>query len=773
MEIIPSAQVEPQSRKSVKKSVLVFIILAAIILGTILLSLLQLQSPKVIPADQAAKTFSADSAFSYLEGFTVAPHPLGSKEHDNVRDYLVTTLKELGVNPEIQKANSLYTRPAYISGGTVENIVGKIEGTNSKKAIMLVAHYDSVPGGPGAADDGAGVAAIIETVRVLKEMKPLQSDVIILLTDGEENGLLGSKAFTEEHLWVKDVGLVLNFEARGNEGPAFMFETSDNNSWLVNEFVQAAPTPVAHSFIYSLYKLMPNDTDLTVFKAAGLNGLNFAFGEGLGHYHTTSDNPGELSKNSLQHHGEYMLSLVRHFGDLDLTQTGKGNTLFFNILGTNMITYSEDLVIPFMLFAVVLFVLTIIHGARRKKLSLRGTLAGLLIMLGGSIGSFVIGLGLWSLLTAILSEKEWLMGSDSLIGTTYLISFSLMIFAYLSFLYKMANKKVMVGSLAMGALLMWLLLAVAASLFLKAGSYVLVWPLIFGLLGENIFFRLKENSWAGYLVTAVFAIPGLLLFSPVVYLIYILASMKLASALMVFVFLGGALLIPIFSTLKIKSNGVIPAILLGVGLLVMVINSINLLNMPTEKHPKASDITYFMDADTQKAFWAARQPLDEYTAIYINKDVKEGNTSTFFPILNWDVTYAKADVYNVDGPSMTVLSDRTENDKRMIEYQVKTNRQAEEIVVQSLSSMNISSLLINGKDVELNKTKFTKKAPLLFAYIAGQTGELNVKVTIDANDTMEWIVADRSYSIPETKGERSPKFSTYGDNSFIMKTIRD
>ena len=114
---------------------------------------------------------------------------------------------------------------------------------------MLVAHYDSVPGGPGVADDGAGVAAIIETVRALKEMKPLQNDVIILLTDGEENGMLGAKAFVEDHPWVKDVGLVLNFEARGNKGPSFMFETSDNNGWIVKEFVEAC-TNACCSFVH-------------------------------------------------------------------------------------------------------------------------------------------------------------------------------------------------------------------------------------------------------------------------------------------------------------------------------------------------------------------------------------------------------------------------------------------------------------------------------------------------------------------------------------------
>ncbi|MFO1442236.1 M20/M25/M40 family metallo-hydrolase [Bacillus sp. Bva_UNVM-123] len=773
MEIIKPTETKLQAHENVKKSVLIFISVVVIIFGAIFISFLQLQSPKVVPATDASTTFSAERAFSYLEKFATAPHPLGSKEHDKVRDYLIGVLEDLGVEPEIQKANSLYPLGSWVLGGTVENIIAKIEGTNSTNAIMLVAHYDSVPGGPGVSDDGAGVSAILETVRALKEMKPLQNDVIILLSDGEENGLLGAKAFVEEHPWVKDVGLVLNFEARGNKGPSFMFETSDNNGWIVKEFVKAAPTPVAQSFIYSLYKLMPNDTDLTIFKAAGLNGLNFAFGEGVGHYHTTSDNLEELSKESLQHHGEYMLSLVRHFGDMDLNQTKDGNQLFFNIFGSTMITYSEDLVIPITMFVVILFVLTMVHGYRRKKLSILGTLASLLVMIGGMAGAFAIGLGLWRLLTAIFSEKAWILETNITFGTIYLISFSIIVFAFINFLYMLAHKKIKVGSLTMGALLIWLVLLIITSFLLKAGSYVFAWPLLFGLIGVNIVILLKENSWKSYFITAGFAIPAFLILSPVIYLIQALVSMNLANVLMILVFLLGTLLIPIFSTLKLKSNWMMPSFLFSAGLVVMISNSMNINNTPTAEHPKVSDITYYMNEDTSKAYWAASYALDEYTSNYMSEDVKEGNTSEFFPLLNWDVAYSEAELYDMKAPSVTVRSDELEAEKRTIEYEIKTNRQAEEIIVKSLAKMNVSQLIINGKEVELEQHGYTKEQPLQFTYIVGQAGAFHVEVTVDANDSIEWIVADRSYRIPEVRGNRPPEFSTYGDHSFVMKTIRD
>jgi len=109
--------------------------------------------------------------------------------------------------------------------------------------VALVCHHDSVPTGPGASDDGAGVAALLEAARALKAGPALQNDVILLFTDGEEAGLDGARAFAAGCPWLKDIGLVLNFEARGVSGPVFMFETSVGNGPIIREFARAAPRP--------------------------------------------------------------------------------------------------------------------------------------------------------------------------------------------------------------------------------------------------------------------------------------------------------------------------------------------------------------------------------------------------------------------------------------------------------------------------------------------------------------------------------------------------
>jgi hypothetical protein len=298
------------------------IMVCLLILIPILIGLLQIQAPKSVKSDAPLDQFSSGRAMTKLSIIAKEPHPIGSQAHQAVQNYLVQELEGLGLKPEIQKA-----MVASPQAGEIENIVTRIRGTDNSKAVMITAHYDSVPTAPGAGDDGAGIAAMLETIRALQVSGPLKNDLILLMTDGEETGLNGAKAFMKEHPLAKNVGIVLNFEARGNKGPSFMFETSDQNGWLIKEFIKAAPDPVAYSIIYNLYKRMPNDTDLTVFREGGLPGLNFAFGIGLNAYHQPIDTPENLDPSSLQHHGEYMLSLSLRSVGLE-TSEARGPDLF-------------------------------------------------------------------------------------------------------------------------------------------------------------------------------------------------------------------------------------------------------------------------------------------------------------------------------------------------------------------------------------------------------------------------------------------------------------
>ncbi len=515
-----------------------------LIAGSILIGLLQIKAPTPLDSSAPPDVFSSARAMDKLRVIASTPHSIATSAHDEVRDYLLAELKVFGLNPEIQK--TYVQSDLYNTSGIIENIIMRIPGTDNSKAVMIAAHYDSVPTSPGAADDGAAIAAMLETVRAIQVSGPLKNDLILLMTDGEEMGLLGAKAFTEEHSWVKDVGIVLNFEARGNKGPSFMFETSDQNGWMVKEFMKAAPHPIAYSLIYNVYKLMPNDTDLTMFRQGGLDGLNFAFGMGVDAYHDSSDTPDNLDPASLQHHGEYMLSLTKHFGNLNLHEVKQEDRVYFNIWGWNMISYPQSWAIGFMIFGALIFVITIGYGIRRRLMSLLGMLGGFLLTLLSLGVVYGVTKGLWSILRAQVSNEQYnTIILDPLISTYYLVGLLVITIIITFMLIRWISRYIRSEHIWSGGLLLWLLLCVGTTFYLPGGSYLFTWPFIVSTIGLYVFFLKGEgvSKWA----SAVFAMPGFVLFAPICYLVYILMTLHMSEVLLTVAALAFTLIYPIYS----------------------------------------------------------------------------------------------------------------------------------------------------------------------------------------------------------------------------------
>lgn len=547
----------------------ILIVLLLVISAAVWLSFLQFRSPEVVSKEAGFEGFSAGRALEDLKEFAVKPHPLGSKEHDRVRDYLMTSLKSLGVSPEIQKLEG---------DGAVENIVARIRGEDSSSAVMIVTHYDSVPEGPGAADAGSAVAAILETVRILVESEPLKNDVIVLISDGEEVGLLGAKAFVEFHPWAKDVGVALNFEARGTMGPSILFETNEGNERIISEFIKGSPNPIAHSFLYDLYQELPNETDFTVFKNAGMYGLNFAFVEGFKHYHTPNDTVENLSVHSLQHHGENMLSLVRHFGNINLVAKEDGDNIFFNVIGHKVVTYSEKLVIPLMIFLMIGFIFTFVHGYKRKKLTILGTLAGLILFILSLLLSYEIGELAKNILTNMFAETVWIIQSEMSISHPVFVGFIFIVFSIIALIDQFVGKKINFFNLTMGAWLGWLILVMYASFQYPGSSYIFAWPLLFGLTGMNLLFLLQNVvSIKGYSITMASAALAILITVPALYVVYILVTIEYMSILLVLTALLSAFVLPIIVTLRLKVTAGLSCSLLLMGIVMIAKHTMHLL----------------------------------------------------------------------------------------------------------------------------------------------------------------------------------------------------
>ena len=327
-----------------------------LIIVTVYVSFQSLMPQNYTDSSVAVTEFSTERALSHLEKITNKPHYVGSQEHKIVREYLVNELEKMGLNVEIQ--DQVIVEESWKSGTTTQNILARIKGSSNEKALLLLSHYDSAPHSSlGASDAGSGVVTILEGIRAfLAEEKQPKNDIIILISDAEELGLFGAQSFVKHHSWSKDVGLVLNFEARGSGGPSYMLvETNGGNKNLIKEFRKANPKyPVATSLMYSIYKMLPNDTDLTIFREDGdIEGFNFAFIDDHFDYHTAQDSYERLDRNTLEHQGSYIMPLLHYFANSDLSNLKSDEEyVYFNFPFIGMIYYPFSWVSPLLIFII-------------------------------------------------------------------------------------------------------------------------------------------------------------------------------------------------------------------------------------------------------------------------------------------------------------------------------------------------------------------------------------------------------------------------------------
>jgi len=443
--------------------------------------------PHPLPAQGPSSVFSAGRAAGHLPHIARAPHPVNSAEHNQVRDYLLATLGLMGFNPEVQKTTEINKRNG-IPGP--ENIVCRLKGSTQQKAVLLAAHYDSVAAGPGASDDGVAVAALLEGAAVLKSLPQLKRDVIFLFTDGEEKGLLGAKAFVSEHPWRQDVGVVLNFEARGTSGPSIMFETSAKNDWLIRNFKHAVSHPVANSLSYEIYKRLPNDTDFTIFRRAGMSGLNFAFIQGLSDYHTSRDSLQNVDVGSMQHHGDYLVELARQFGNVTADDPRRADAVYFDVLGRTFVSYTSGMAYFLLGLTTMVVTVALYLGFMRGSLSAGRCVAGVVLMFigvtvtvvsAGALSWILIATKMPAVYMGLRYQAGWYVSAFSVVGLLCGTAF-----------YLAVSRRLGSENLAAGSLLGWLALTIAVSIYVPGGSYLLLWPLLFSALGWVVVFAGKQ-----------------------------------------------------------------------------------------------------------------------------------------------------------------------------------------------------------------------------------------------------------------------------------------
>ena len=771
----PNTQAPDAKTRAAALAALLFLIIVAY------LSVSLVAPPKAV-ADNAPPTeFSSGRALKHLREIARQPHPTGSAENERVRLYLLAELHALGLEPEVQTAE-VVPRQRGVAGlpsaaGRVTNVLARLPGTANSRALMLAAHYDSVPTGPGATDDGAGVVTLLETLRALKTGAQLKNDLILLFTDGEELGLIGARAFAGQHPWMKDVGLALNFEGRGAGGPSLMFETSEDNRLLIRELAGAAPHVVANSLMYAVYKRLPNDTDMTVFREAGAAGLNFAYTDRITSYHTQLDNVEELDERSLQHHGSYALSLARRFGQLDLRETrGGGDAVYFNLLGALFVNYSEAWAVPLAAATTALFACLLFLGLKRRALSVGGMAAGFLAFFVASVVAWAIVRGAWLVARRLLAG-----GYESLPSRTpynllpFEVGLLLLAFAVAAAAYAFMFRRTGASNLLAGALLWWLLLMLLTTALLPLGSYVFAWPLLSALPSFAVLvFRGEARAAAASPLTLLFvtlcAVPGVLLFAPLLYLLFMMMGMELAGFFMLLAVLLSGLVVPHLRLLTVERRWLLPAALALSGVCFLVAG---ISNSGFDAHRrKVNSVFYVLDTDARRALWMSMDArADEWTSQFIREGASRESVAQIFPWVRQPGWRSEAPAVALPAPGVEVLEDRADNGVRSVRLRLSSTRRAPSMLFFTEPETDIRRAFVNGNLVlESNDRTPTASgdatppnAPptgqsivppgLRVSYAAPPPEGIELLLEIRDTSPLRLVLEDISYELPEVPGQ--------------------
>ncbi|WP_097326667.1 M28 family peptidase [Paractinoplanes atraurantiacus] len=722
--------------------------------------------PEARSASAPAGEFSAGRAFQQVEIMATKPHPVGSAAQDEVRERLLTTLRELGLTPEVQDTVSVQGAGLSSSaGGTsfahVRNVVAVIPGTASTGRLFLVAHYDSVQTGPGGNDDAAGTSAILETARALMAGPRPRNDVVLVLTDGEEACLCGAKAFVDQHPLARDGGIVLNLEARGSSGPAIMFETTDQNSRLVDVY-GTAPRPVGTSFAVEIYRLMPNDTDFTAFKDAGFAGLNAAYIDGAAIYHAPTDVPGAMDQDSLQHHGDNTLALVRELGDRDLTTLGSGqDATYFPVPGL-LVRYPGALVWPLAVLA-LLAVGALAWLARR-----RGLITGR--RLAASAGLTLIPLLLAPLLAQVL---WWLLTLirpgyaelpiDPYRPGWYRLAVVALTAAVLFAWFALFRRKVGPAALSIAGLAWLAVLGVVLAAVTPGGSYLAALPALAGAIAGLV--AVYARPWLQVLAVTAGGVVAVVILLPTVVMLFPALGLRLGAAGAFLAVLLGLALLPVIDLIhpvpggrrgveaaRDRRLGALPTVAAALAVIVFTVVGLSVDRFDAE-HPAPTQLMYAMDADTNTARWISDEPkTQEWTSQYVSGDLHRVD-DTLPSFGAEEVRTGPAQPASLPAPKLTLTGDTRSGDQRVIKLRLEPQRQARLVTLHVGADTPVVSAAVEGRPVPIDKPASDGPWGFGFVFHAPPTeGGVEVTMTVRAAGPIKFRAMDGSDGLTALPG---------------------
>ncbi|NMH28279.1 M20/M25/M40 family metallo-hydrolase [Flavobacterium silvaticum] len=640
--------------------------------------------------------FSTARTLDHVTKISQSAHFVGSKEHGQVASYLEKELRQIGLEVQSQEGFTLTEWGNLVKS---KNIMARIKGSGSGKALLLLSHYDSAPHSysKGASDDASGVAVILESIRCYLHNKTAhKNDIIILFTDAEELGLNGAALFVEKSNWAKDIGVVLNFEARGTSGPGYMLmEVNSGNSQMVDAFADAdVSKPISNSLMYSIYKMLPNDTDLTVFREKGkIQGFNFAFIDSHFNYHTAQDDIDHLSKQTLKHQGDYLVPLLSHFANADLNRLNSDNDQIYFNTPFAFIHYPFSWNFVLLGIAAFVFAFFVFIGLGKRVLHLKGIGKGFVLFLTTVATTGVVVFLSWKGLLLLYPEYSEILQGFTYNGHYYIAAFLVLALGICLLFYSRNQPESQSGDYVVAPLVIWLLINLGIALYLPGAGFLII-PVFAAIFMFGYYMLTQRFS---IVLFSILSVPIVLIVFPFLVMFPIGLGLKLLAGSAVLLTLGFGLLLPLFGQFKFKPVSAILLLCVSVGLLITA----HFKSGFSQGEAKPNSLVFLYDAEKDQSYWATYDnTLDEWSKTYLGSDPKQAsqiNTLPLFSKYNTKFTYeTEAMNRELSEPEVTFERDTVIGKYRHLTIRITPKRPVNRYDIFASVKANIYNLKANG-----------------------------------------------------------------------------
>ena len=729
--------------------------------------------PQPAAVDAAPARFSALRARALLHELLAdeAPHPIGSPANALLRARVFQQLTELGLHPEIQSNQITCNRWGIC--GTPSNIVARIEGRDRGQAVLLCAHYDSVPAGPGASDDGAGVASVLEIARALTRRPQPRHSIILLIDDGEEAGLLGADAFVRHHRWAGSIKAAVNLEARGTSGPSFMFETGSANQWLMRLYGQTIERPIANSVYYAVYQKMPNATDFTIFRAAGYQGFNFAFIGDVGRYHTPLDNWINADAGSIQHQGDNGLAVLWALANAQDVDQHTAEADYFDLLGRVLVQIPAKILVPVTGFVLFVFIVLALRLTRRKYVApaqiLWGTLGLLVAILSGAVVAAVL------LIALHLLHIVPPIGSFPFVATAWAlqVAFSVLALPLACVSSVLLSHRAGFWGVYLSGIALNLVFALVLSLYLPGAGYLTLVPAVAAVIALSLLLgRAGDTVRKREVATGIASIVSFGLLFPIMVPLYQALGTDCLPLITVMLGIGSFSIVALLCDV----GGRAVRAYFGFGMLLMLaaLGAAAWLPRYSPSTPERVNLIYQVDGNRQTARWLLNADSQQLSAAFAGLAPFENVPTSAF---SWSLPrsfVARAPLLNIQLPELQRLSVTRQSGRSGYHAHVISMRGAPRLLLAFPPAAAVGKVTVDGLE---EVTPVLASSGWKIVMFEG-TPVHGLDIAFDTVATpFDVVLVDESYGVPEQgralqrARDGSATASQDGDVTVIQQSI--